>query len=731
MDAGIKPLMQSGRYDEALAALNTHLSIHADDATAWLFKAISHRELGQLVDAVTAARRAASFGDASAATFSLLGDVLEEQGSLPEALEAYESALAIAPRLYAALNGKGVVLQRLGRLEKAQVALEQAIAAQPARVEAMHNLAMVLAMTSESELAARHWREVLRLQPAHRGASLGLARALTGVAELSQALEILRTARTRYPTDREIAFLHANVLDLSGYPNEAEDAYRLASLGPDARDDDIRTFGEFLFKRGKLSEAQEVLAPLVSKRDTKARLMSALALPAVYQDRAHLEDCRAGFERNLARLAADLPADDNAVTSVSPLDSFLWSNFLLAYQGKTDLAVQQTYAAMMAKILCRERPRFYQALEPSHKGRERVKVGFVSSFFFDHTVSWYFQSWITGLARSEFDVRIYHLGASVDWMTQKIRARADTFRLVTTTPMDALAQGILDDANDILIFPELGMCPRTFVLASMRLAPKQVMGWGHPVTSGHRNVDFVLSATTMESAQAEVHYSEQLHKLPGIGTAYQLPELPSPRSRHDLGTDGDLLIIVPQSLFKIHPDNDGLLSRVLGEVPSSRLLFFLDHSPENTERFQRRLHANIREAGVAVDRVTWLPRTDRRGFLATLLASDLMLDTLHWSGGNTSIDALACGLPIVTLPGPLMRSRQTHGMLGELGLQEVLSVADTDAYVRKVGELAGNRALREDLRRRIIAGHSRLFNQPAPVEALQAFLKKLVEPHAQ
>jgi predicted O-linked N-acetylglucosamine transferase (SPINDLY family) len=27
-----------------------------------------------------------------------------------------------------------------------------------------------------------------------------------------------------------------------------------------------------------------------------------------------------------------------------------------------------------------------------------------------------------------------------------------------------------------------------------------------------------------------------------------------------------------------------------------------------------------------------------------------MLDSVHWSGGNTSIDAIAAGLPIVTLP---------------------------------------------------------------------------------
>jgi len=729
-DANIKSLIQDGRYGEALSLLEPHLLGCPDDAKAWLFKAISHRELGQLANAETAARRATELPDASAAAYSLLGDTLEEQSSLSDALQAYDGALARAPHLYAALNGKGVVLQRLDRLTESRQVLESAVATQPARIEARHNLAALLARAGEPEAAIRHWREVLQQRPEHRGARVELTKALIASAMLPQALEALLDARARHPADTEIAFLCANVQELSGRSAEAEQGYRFVAQSPAASDDHLRTLGEFLLKRGRLKEAREVLSPLAGKGDIKARLMSDLALPAVYQSHAQLEECRADFERNLSRLAAEPPISSATATRSSPIDGFLWSNFLLAYQGRDDRALQQAYAAMMANVLGHDQPQFYQPLERRQSDSGRVKVGFVSSFFFDHTVAWYFQSWITGLARDGFDVRIYHLGANTDWMTRKIQARADVFRLATTTPMDALAQTIRDDANDILIFPELGMCPRTFVLASMRLAPVQVMGWGHPVTSGHGNVDYILSAETMEPPERDAHYCETLRCLPGIGTAYELPELPSPRSRQELGADDEVLIIVPQSLFKIHPDNDELMTRVLGAVPSARLLFFADHSPDNTERFRERLFANIRKAGLSVDRVTWLPRTDRRGFLATLQACDVMMDTLHWSGGNTSIDALACGLPIVTLPGQFMRSRQTHGMLGEMGLQEALSVADEDAYVQKVGELANSQALREKLRNRIKSGHQRLFSQQAPVEALQDFLKNLAKFHA-
>jgi hypothetical protein len=39
-----------------------------------------------------------------------------------------------------------------------------------------------------------------------------------------------------------------------------------------------------------------------------------------------------------------------------------------------------------------------------------------------------------------------------------------------------------------------------------------------------------------------------------------------------------------------------------------------------------------------------------------------MLDTLHFNGMNSSLEALAVGLPVVTLPTQLQRGRHTRAM---------------------------------------------------------------------
>jgi predicted O-linked N-acetylglucosamine transferase (SPINDLY family) len=98
-----------------------------------------------------------------------------------------------------------------------------------------------------------------------------------------------------------------------------------------------------------------------------------------------------------------------------------------------------------------------------------------------------------------------------------------------------------------------------------------------------------------------------------------------------------------------------------------------------------------------------------------------MLDTLHWSGGNTSLDALASGLPVVTLPGGLMRGRQSQAMLRALGAGELVA-RDVDGYVETAVTLGRDASRRRALSQAIVANRSALFEREEPVRALEDFL---------
>jgi protein O-GlcNAc transferase len=64
----------------------------------------------------------------------------------------------------------------------------------------------------------------------------------------------------------------------------------------------------------------------------------------------------------------------------------------------------------------------------------------------------------------------------------------------------------------------------------------------------------------------------------------------------------------------------------------------------------------------------------------------------------TSAEALWMGVPVVTLPGDRIASRQTLAFLSELGLTD-LAASSADDYVRIAADLAGDPARRAELRK--------------------------------
>jgi predicted O-linked N-acetylglucosamine transferase (SPINDLY family) len=100
-----------------------------------------------------------------------------------------------------------------------------------------------------------------------------------------------------------------------------------------------------------------------------------------------------------------------------------------------------------------------------------------------------------------------------------------------------------------------------------------------------------------------------------------------------------------------------------------------------------------------------------------------MLDTLHWSGGNTTLDALACGLPVVTLPGSMMRGRQSAAMLRRVGVPDLVA-RDVEDYVACAARLGRSPEERRALSARIVEGRGELFERPEAVRVLEAFLER-------
>ena len=62
------------------------------------------------------------------------------------------------------------------------------------------------------------------------------------------------------------------------------------------------------------------------------------------------------------------------------------------------------------------------------------------------------------------------------------------------------------------------------------------------------------------------------------------------------------------------------------------------------------------------------PRCSKDKFLSLIEQSDIILDSLNWSGGNSSLEAISLNKPIVTCPSEFMRGRHTYSILRKLNV---------------------------------------------------------------
>ena len=453
-----------------------------------------------------------------------------------------------------------------------------------------------------------------------------------------------------------------------------------------------------------------------------AAVAEALMLPPIYAHADDVQKWRARFAAGLERLHRRLPEWRSNARQILELD---WTNFLLAYQGENDAELQTSYANWVAALLGAAVPQLQTPIATQSARRDRIHVGFVSSEFRRSTVGDYFLRWITDLPRDRFHVTTIYTGQAVDDRTVEAQRSSDRFAHVAGRA-DEIAGVARDCHLDIALYPDVGMSAKSILLANLRLAPVQIAGWGHPVTTGSAFVDAYLSCAAMEPPHASAHYRETLLALPGIGVRYRAPDCTKAAARNALGLpQGKHLYLCPQSLCKIHPDNDAIFLDLVERDPDALIVFFAGQSSGQTQAFGKRLESGLRARNVPPRRqMTFLPRMSREDFLSVMHVCDVMIDTLRWSGGNTTLDALSSTLPVVTLEGRFMRGRQTAAMLRIVGAEELIA-RDRDHYIELALKVAGDPICRAKLSERIRCGLPQLFDRSEPIAALAQTLQAI------
>jgi len=196
-------------------------------------------------------------------------------------------------------------------------------------------------------------------------------------------------------------------------------------------------------------------------------------------------------------------------------------------------------------------------------------------------------------------------------------------------------------------------------------------------------------------------------------------------SRTEIGVAEDAVLYwCCQSLFKYLPQYDWVFPRIAAAVPNARFVFIeYPHGDAVNAIFRERLTAAFAKAGLDAERhCIFVPSMSMARFTAMCRVADVFLDSLGWSGCNSTLEVLACDLPVVTMAGDLMRGRHSAAILTMLGMPEL--IAETpEAFVDLAAQLGRDKTRRQALAARIARDKHRLYRDQACIEGLARYLE--------
>jgi protein O-GlcNAc transferase len=262
----------------------------------------------------------------------------------------------------------------------------------------------------------------------------------------------------------------------------------------------------------------------------------------------------------------------------------------------------------------------------------------------------------------------------------------------------------------------------------------QCVSWGHPVTSGFPTIDYFISTELMEPSGAEAHYTEKLVRLPNLSIHYEPVDAPLLQiARAELGLrENSIAYWCAQSLPKYLPQFDEAFARIGANVPDCQFVFIEFGGGRGvTELFKARLDRSFGLAGLTADEhCVFLPRLAPERFAAAIGQCDIVLDSIGWSGCNSILESLVHDLPVVTLPGDLMRSRHAAAILEIIDVRQTMAHS-VDEYVAIASALGRDRVKRSEISSQIAANKHRVYRDLDCIMGLELFLERAVRgPHS-
>ncbi len=706
---------ETGNLSLSLANCEKLITANPRHAEALHLRAmISYRQseystaLQYVQHAIAAAPRQSGF-------YNSLGLIHRELGQVDEAETAYRKALILDPNNAMAHNNLGDLWHNPETFADAEKCYQDALRCQPNFPEAHNNLGLLCIKMQQYDLAIEHFVKAIQSRPSYLNAYYSLSTVLRRQARYSEAQSVLQQALSIKPDYVEAWHdLGVTLLALQKPDSALEHFEKAVQLQPDFYPSYLN-IGNIYYERGEVELALQCFQQAQEVQPFDAlEIKMALCVPAVYDSQAQLDAERERLTNDLDRLMTTNLRINN------PYEEIGLTPFFLGYHGENEVEMLSRIGDLFLKS-CPQLGAVAAHCQTPKKENSPLNIGFISSNFHrEHIVNRVMAGVIANWPRADFRVTLLHLHSPCGEIMRTLR---DGDRLVQVPgSLRAAQQKIADAKLDILFYCDLGMEPWTYFLSFARLAPIQLTSGGHPITSGVPTVDYFVSSSIDELPHAQEHYREKLIVLPERPVCYY-PHTPiaQQKTRSDFGlSDNQRVYLCPMTPYKLHPEMDQLFGEILRADTGGEIVFVENFQTNLWERLKQRLVRTLPDVFARMRFLNYLPMAD---FVELVRLADVVLDTTKFNGGTTSLETFAVGTPMVTLPGEFLRQRGTYALYNCMEMYDCIA-KDAADYVRLATEIAQNPEYREQLKQKILARNSVLYEQKDWINPLSNYLRE-------
>lgn len=554
--------------------------------------------------------------------------------------------------------------------------------------------------TGRPEEARQILTRVIEREPDHPGANKVLSRVLYQQGRHFDALHCARAAAASAPQSPDILINLGKILALTNRQEEAIATYRRAlELSPDdfALRFDLANQLSFVFRA---LEAIDICRAAPTDQLESAPLSLALARAQLIAGRA--EHAVATLRDAVARHPRDVGLAECHAFTLNYAPGIDIAESLQAHITHAKLA----QAALKPLALAPSRPN----LDPDRL----LRVGIMSPDLWAHAVATFVEPILEHFDRDRFEFTCYSTDPVEDHVTSRLASLATHFKRVAAMGPRDMARTIAGDKIDILIDLSGLTANHRLPVMLYKPAPVQATYLGYPNTTGASTIGYrIVDSHTDPTPIADAAASEKLVRIDPCFLCYRVPAHAPDPGPPPSSVAGNITFGSFNDLKKMNSATLELFASVLNQVPGSRLILknFALSNPALATDIAGRFGA----LGITHDRLELLkPVAEPGGHLATYRRIDIALDTFPYHGTTTTCEALAMGVPVVTLAGDRHASRVGVSLLTNVGLSECV-VHSPAEYANIAASLAGDQSrlasTRASLRGRLAA--SPLCDAPA------------------